>query len=136
MSFARSAGALVWRRCALRSFSPSLALPSLCRLRRRALASPYLACVCLRVWAYHLPFLCPPACGLCVWWRWCVLSGYVWLPSPGFVVSRFHTITSFRLGCPLGIPSYHSCSVPRCWRPFALCVFFGGVHIFLGAGSL
>ena len=136
MSFARSAGALVWRRCALRSFSPSLALPSLCRLRRRALASPYLACVCLRVWAYHLPFLCPPACGLCVWWRWCVLSGYVWLPSPGFVVSRFHTITSFRLGCPLGIPSYHSCSVPRCWRPFALCVFFGDVHIFLGAGSL
>ena len=117
MSFVRSAGALVWRRCALHSFSPSLALPSLCRLRRRARASPYLACVCLRVWAYNLPFLCPRACGLCVWWRWCVLSGGVWLPSSGFVVSRFHTITSFRFGCPLGIHSYHSCSVPRCWRP-------------------
>ena len=49
MSFVRSAGALVWWRCALRSFSPSLALPSLCRLRQRAQArapSPYLACVC------------------------------------------------------------------------------------------
>ena len=64
MSFVRSAGALMWRRCALRSFSPPLALPSLCRLRRRAWASPYLACVCLRVWAYQLPFLCPLACGL------------------------------------------------------------------------
>ena len=130
MSFVRSAGALVWRRCAVRSFSPSLALPSLCRLRRRARAcapSPYLASVCLRVWAYHLLFLCPRACGLCVCWRWCVLSGGVWLPSPSFAVSRFHTITSFRLGCPLGIPS---------WRPFALCVFFGGVHILFGVGSL
>ena len=136
MTFVRSAGALGWRRCALHSFSPSLALPSLCRLRRRARVSPYLACACLRVWAYHLPFLCPQACGLCVQWRWCVLLGSVWLPSSGFAVSRFHTISFFRYGCPLGIPSYHSCSVPRCWQPFALCVFFGGVHIFLGAGSL
>ena len=136
MTFVRSAGVLVWRCCALCSFSPSLALPSLCCLRRRARVSHYLACACLRVSAYHLPFLCPRACGLCVRWRCCVLSGGVWLPSSGFLVSRFHTITSFRLGCPLGIPSYHSCSVPRCWRPFALCVCFGGVHIFLGAGSL
>ena len=136
MTFLQSARALVWRRCALRSFSPSLALPSLCRLRRRARVSPYLACACLRVWAYHVPFLCPRACGLCVWWRWCVLPGSVWLPSSGSGVSRFHTVTSFRLGCPLGIPSYHSCSVPWCWRPFAHCMFSGGVHIFLGAGSL
>ena len=139
MLFVRSADALVWRCCAPRSFSPSLALPSLCRLRRRARAgapSPYLACVCLRVWAYHLLFLCPRACGLRVWWRWCVLFGGAWLPFPGFVVSRFHTITSLRLGYPLGIPSYYSCSVPRCWRPFALCVFFGGVHIFFGVGGL
>ena len=136
MTFVRSAGALARRCCALRSFSPSLALPSLCRLRRRARVSPYLACACLRVWAYHLPLLCPRACGLCFRWQWCVLTGSVWLPSSGFLVCRFHTITSFRLGCPLGIPSYHSCSVPRCLWPFALCVFFGGVHTFLGAGSL
>ena len=136
MTFFWSAGALAWQRCALQSFSPSLALPSLCHLRQRARVSPYLACACLRVWAYHLPFLCPQPFGLCVRWRWCVLPGSVWLPSSGFVVSRFHTITSFRLGCPLGTPSYHACSVPQCWRPFALCVFFGGVHIFLGAGSL
>ena len=136
MTFVRSAGALAWRRCALRSFSPSLALPSLCDLRQRARVSPYLACACLRVRAYHLPFLCPRACGLCVWWRWCVLPSSVWLLSSGFVVSWFHTITSFRLGCLLGTPSYHSCSVSRCWRPSALCVFFDGVHLFLGAGSL
>ena len=66
MSVVWSAGALMWRCCALRSFSLSLVLPSLCRLRQRALASPYLACVCLRVWAYHLPFFCPQACGLWV----------------------------------------------------------------------
>ena len=107
MTFVRSAGALAWRRCALRSFSPSLALPFLCRLRRRARVSSYLACACLRVWAYHLPFLGPRAAGLCVRWRWCVLPGSVWLPFSGFVVSRFHTITSSRYGCPLGIPSYH-----------------------------
>ena len=136
MTFVRSAGALAWRPCALPSFSPFLAPSSLCRLRRQARVSPYLACACLCVWAYHLPFLCPRACGLCVWWRRCVLPGSVWLPSSSFVVSWFHTITSFRLGCPLGTPSYHSCSVPRCWRPFALCVFSGSVHIFLGAGSL
>ena len=134
MSFVRSPGALVWRRCALRSFSPSLALPSLCRLRRRARAralSPYLAGVCLRVRAYHLLFLCPRACGLCVWWRWCVLSGGLWLPSPGFLVSWFHTITSFRLGCPLGIRSYHSCSVPRFWAALcSLCVLWRCPHFF------
>ena len=136
MTFVRSVGALAWRRCALRPFSPSSALPSLCCLRRWARVSAYLACPFLRVWAYHLPCLCPQACGLCVWWRWCVLPSSVWLPSSGFVVIPFHTITFFRLGCPLGTPSYHSCSVPRCWRPFALCVFYGGVHLFLGAGSL
>ena len=36
---------------------------------------------------------------------------------------------------PLGIPSYHSCSVPRCWRLLVLSVFFGGIHIFSGAGG-
>ena len=36
---------------------------------------------------------------------------------------------------PLGIPSYHSCSVPRCWRLLVLRVFFGGVHIFSGVGG-
>ena len=47
-----------------------------------------------------------------------------------------HTIlTSFRLGCPLGIPSYHSCSVPRCWRPLVLHVFVGGVHFLALAAS-
>ena len=68
MTFVRSAGALAWRRCALRSFSPSLALPSLFHLRRRARVSPYLACACLRVWAYHLPF-----CAL--WHVVCVFGG-------------------------------------------------------------
>ena len=43
---------------------------------------------------------------------------------------------------PLGLPIRYSLiplmfrSAVLCWRPYALCVFFGGVHIFLGAGSL
>ena len=39
---------------------------------------------------------------------------------------------SYHRFIPLGIPSYHSCSVPRCWRLLVLRVFFGGVHIFSG----
>ena len=89
MTFVRLAGALAGQRCALHSLGPSLALPSLCRLRRLARVSPYLAGACLRVWAYHLPFLCPQACHLCVRWRWCVLPGSVWLPPSGFLVSGF-----------------------------------------------
>ena len=110
----------------------SLAVSTLLRWRLLLLllALLVLACACGRT---TCPFC---ALGLCVRWQWSVLPGSVWLPSSGFVVSQFHTITSFRLGCPLGTPSYHACSVPRYWRPFALCVFFGGVHIFLGAGSL
>ena len=104
------------------------------------LTIPFGACGVCRTLAFAgIPLAPRVPLGLwyvCLQWRWCVLSGGVWLPSPGFVVSLFHTIASFRLGCPLGIPSYHSCSVPRCWRPFALCVFVGSVHIFLGAGSL
>ena len=68
---------------------------------------------------------------VCVFGGSGLLSGGVWLPSLGFVgVGDLHTIAYFRIGCPLGIPSYRSCSVPRCWRPPVLRVFFGGVYIF------
>ena len=78
------------------SFSLSILGPSIpvafaAAVRARA-PSPYLARVCLRVWAYRLLFLCPRACGLCVWWRWCA---HRWRVAP---VSRF------RGG---GRPSYH-----------------------------
>ena len=68
-------------------------------------------------------------CSLCAL-RWCVA------PFSRFRGGALHNIISFRLGCPSGIPSYHSCFVPRCWRPFVLCVFLGGVHIFFGVGGL
>ena len=72
-------------------------------------------CLC----AYHLLSLCPRACGLCVRRRWCALRWSV-APFSRFRGAALHTITSFRMGCPLGIPSYHSCYVPRCWRPLVL----------------
>ena len=51
-------------------------------------------------------------------------------------IHTIHTIlTSFCMVCPLGIPSYHSCSVPRRLRPLVLRVFFGGVHILSLAAS-
>ena len=99
----------------------SLTIPCLCLLAREG----------IRLWL----FLCPRVCGWCVWWRWCALRQRV-APFPRFRGGSLHTITSFRLGCPLGIPSYHPWSVPRCWRPLVLRVFFGGVHIFVGGGGL
>ena len=100
-----------------------------------------LAIHCLRLFArvgiplLLLLFLRPPVCGLRVWWRWCALR---WRGAPfaRFCGVALHTITSLRLGCPLGIPSYHPCSVPRCWQPLVLRVFFGGVHIFFCVGGL
>ena len=51
-------------------------------------------------------------------------------------IHTIHTIiSSFRLGCPLGIPSYHSCSVPRRWRPLVCRLFVGGVHSLALAAS-
>ena len=68
----------------------------------RSLAIP--CSCCLRVWAYHWLFLCPRACGLCVWWRW---RPPWWRVAP---VPRFRG--GARPSChrvfPLGIPSYHS----------------------------
>ena len=95
MAFSRSGGALVWRRCLRRSLSLSLVLLSWWRSRRRVEArapSQFLGCLCSRVWAYHLLFLCPRASGLCVWWRWCALR---WRVAP---FSRFRGV---------GCPSYH-----------------------------
>ena len=68
MTFVWSAGALAWWRCALRSFSLSLALPSLCLLRRRARVPPYLACACFACGRTTCPFC---ALGLVV----CVFGG-------------------------------------------------------------
>ena len=83
------------------------------------------------VWAYYLLFLCPRACGLCVWWRWRPLW---WRVAP---VSEFRGAgrPSYHRIFPLGIPSYHSCAVPRCWRLLVLRVFFRDVHIFSGVGG-
>ena len=135
MAVSRSAGALAWRRCLRRSLCPSWVLLSPWCSRRRVQArarSPYLARACLRVWAYHLLFLCPRACGLCVWWRWRPLW---WRVAP---VSRFRGVgrPSYHRFVPLGIPSYHSCFVPRCWRLLVVRVFFGGVHISCGLWRL
>ena len=76
MAFSRSAGALAWRRCVLRSRSPSLVLLS---------PSPYLACVCLRAWAYDSCSFCALGFAVCVFGGGGVLSGGVWPPSLGFV---------------------------------------------------
>ena len=121
------------------SFSLSILGPSiLVAFAAAGLGSCSLAipCLCMlaRVRAYHLLFLCPRACGLCVWWRWCAVRWRV-APFSRFRGGALYTITSFRMGCPLGIPSYHSCSVLRRWRPLVLRVFFGGVHILFGVGG-
>ena len=94
-------------------------------------------CLCLlaRVGIPLLLFLCPWVCGLCVCLRWCTLRWRV-APFPRSGGGSLDTITSFRPGCPLGMPSYHPFSVPRCWWPLVLRVFFGGVHIFFGGGGL
>ena len=90
------------------------------------------ACVC----GHTTCSFCALGLVVCVLGGGGVLSGGAWLPSLGFVgVGALHTITSFCMGCPPGIPSYHSCSVPRCWRPLVLRVFFGGVQIFFGVGG-
>ena len=94
MALSPSAGALAWRRCVLCSRSPSLVLLSSSRLQRRVRArapSPYLACVCLRAWAYHSCSFCALGFAVCVFGGGGVLSGGVRLPSLGFV----------------GCPSYH-----------------------------
>ena len=41
----------------------------------------------------------------------------------------------FPFGLALGIPSYHSRSVPRRWRPLVLHSFIGGVHVLALAAS-
>ena len=87
MVFSRLAGALSGRRCVLRARSPSLVLLSSWRLLRRVSArapSPYLACVCLRAWAYHSCSFCALGFAVCVFGGGGVLSGGVWLPSLSF----------------------------------------------------
>ena len=81
-------------------------------------------------------FFCALGLVVCVFVGSGVPWAGVWLPALGFVgVGALHTITAFRMGCPLGIPSYQSCSVPRCWRPLVLREFFDGVHMFFGVGG-
>ena len=118
MTFVQSAGALAWQRCALRSFSPSLALSSLCRLRRRARVSPYLACACLHVWAYHLPFLCPRAC-----WFVCSVAAVC---APRLRVAPFFRFRGFPVSYhhffPLGLPIRYSL-IPLMFRSAVLAAF-------------
>ena len=71
----------------LRSRSPSLVLLSSWRLLWRVQArapSPYLACVCLRAWAYNYCSLCALRFVVCLFGGGGVLSGGVWLPSLSF----------------------------------------------------
>ena len=73
--------------------------------------------------------------------RFVCLVAVVCSPAACGSLSRFrwgslHTVTSLRVGCPLGMHSYHLYSIPRCWWPFVHRVFFGGVHFFLVSGGL
>ena len=86
------------------------------------------ACVC----GHTTCSFCALGLVLCLFGGGGVLSGGVPAPVPRFLGAGRPSYHRF---FPLGIPSYHSCSVPRCWRLLVLRVFLGGVHIFSGVGG-
>ena len=106
MALSRSAGALAWRRCVLRSLSPSLVLPSSWRLRRRRSGSCFLAIPCLCMLArVGIPLALFVPSGL---WFVC-LVGVVCSPvACGSLLSVSWGCSSYHHFFPHGLPIRYS----------------------------